>query len=85
MEKTKKDRYRTAAPVETRPPIIEPEPKKPERFIIENKRIDGRTLDEFRPICEYIFDTNIVIVTYFLRSYENGSDKPSRRLLLSRD
>lgn len=51
MEKSKKDRYRTAPPVETRPPIIEPEPQRPERFVVENKRLDGRTLDEFRPIC----------------------------------
>jgi len=45
----KRDKFRIGASVQTTPPIVEP-PQRPEAFLVENKRLDGRTPDEFRPI-----------------------------------
>jgi hypothetical protein len=47
----KRGQYRFVPPVETFVPLSDPAPKRPDAFLVEGKRLDGRSADEFRPVC----------------------------------
>ncbi|ELR23015.1 3' exoribonuclease family, domain 1 domain containing protein [Acanthamoeba castellanii str. Neff] len=46
----KRGQFRFVPPVETFVPLADPAPKRPDAFVVEGKRLDGRSPDEFRPV-----------------------------------
>jgi hypothetical protein len=56
----KRGQFRFVPPVETFVPLADPAPKRPDAFVVEGKRLDGRSPDEFRPVCTSPFGRDLI-------------------------